>query len=88
MEYRIADRIRPLPLSNVKLTGPIGELAARLIDRRIASDYAKNVVYRETIDAYRNRIDDADAQRLGADHRRRRIGGAVEKRAALLGVGV
>ena len=60
MEYRIVDRIRPLPLSSVKLTGKIGELATRLIDRRIASDYAKNVVYRETIDAYRNRVDDAD----------------------------
>ena len=60
MEYRIADRIRPLPLSSVKLTGKIGELATRLIDRRITSKYAKDVVYRETIDAYRNRIDDAD----------------------------
>ena len=60
MEYRITDRIRPFPLSSVRLTGKIGELAERLFDRRIVSDYAKNVVYRETIDAYRDRIDDAD----------------------------
>ena len=48
-----------LPPGTVKLTGKTGELTDRVICRRINSEYARNTVYRETIEAFRNKIDDA-----------------------------
>lgn len=41
------------------LHGEIGDIAERMFFRRINSPEARNTVYRETIDAFRNRLDDA-----------------------------
>jgi DUF1680 family protein len=41
------------------LHGEIGDIAERMFFHRINSPEARNTVYRETIDAFRNRLDDA-----------------------------
>ncbi|MBQ6471024.1 MAG: glycoside hydrolase family 127 protein [Victivallales bacterium] len=41
------------------LHGEIGEMAERMFFHRINSPKARNTVYRETIDAFRNKLDDA-----------------------------
>ena len=41
------------------LHGDIGEMAERMFFRRVNSPEARNTVYRETIDAFRNKLDDA-----------------------------
>lgn len=51
---------QPLPIGAVKLDGKIGRLTGNVIFHRINSPEARNVVYRETIDAFRNKIDDAN----------------------------
>ncbi|MBE6389854.1 MAG: hypothetical protein E7043_06750 [Lentisphaerae bacterium] len=50
---------RPLPIGSVIFDGKIGRLTERLIFHRINSPEAREKVYRETIDAFRNKIDDA-----------------------------
>lgn len=59
-KYRVNDSYLPLPTGDVRLEGPIGDLADRLFEQRLCSSYARGTVYRETIDAFRDKLDDAD----------------------------
>ena len=47
-----------MPLGTTRFTGKIGELTGRVIFHRMNSEFARKKVYRETIDAFRNKIDD------------------------------
>ncbi len=69
IENLIKDRCHSFPAGSVKLGGLIACRMASFFEKRIFSDEALNVVYRECIDAYRNRIDDA-AGLLGLDAKR------------------
>ena len=53
------DRFVSPDIGDTVLRGDIGELAERMFFRRVNSSEARNVVYRETIDAFRNKLDDA-----------------------------
>ena len=54
-----ADRFVSPDIGETVLHGDIGEMADRMFFRRINSPEARNTVYRETIDAFRNKLDDA-----------------------------
>ncbi|MBP5639392.1 MAG: glycoside hydrolase family 127 protein [Victivallales bacterium] len=54
----IKDKYSPLPIGAVKLTGHIGKLLDSVFYHRINSKDARTKVYKETIDAYRNKLDD------------------------------
>ena len=54
-----ADKLVPPDIGETVLHGEIGDIAERMFFRRINSPEARNTVYRETIDAFRNRLDDA-----------------------------
>ena len=54
-----ADRFVSPGIGETVLHGDIGETADRMFFRRINSPEARNTVYRETIDAFRNKLDDA-----------------------------
>ena len=48
-----------IPPGSIHLTGKVGALIDRVIFHRINSGFARKTVYKETIDAFRNKIDDA-----------------------------
>ena len=52
-----ADRFISPTIGETVLHGVIGELAERMFFRRINSPEARNTVYQETIDAFRNKLD-------------------------------
>jgi len=54
-----ADRFVSPGIGETVLHGDIGEAAERMFFHRINSPEARNTVYRETIDAFRNKLDDA-----------------------------
>lgn len=56
---RIDNLFLETDLAAVKIQGSVGELLERLIENRITSRYAREVVYREAEDAFKNRVDDA-----------------------------
>ena len=53
------DRFVSPDIGDTVLRGDIGELAERMFFRRINSPEARETVYRETVDAFRNKLDDA-----------------------------
>lgn len=50
--------INPIPLCNISLKGYVAELMNIFFEKRIFSDHAKNVVFKEAEDAFRNCVDD------------------------------
>ncbi|MBR2467165.1 MAG: glycoside hydrolase family 127 protein [Clostridia bacterium] len=61
IEYKAKNRYYNPTLDSVKLKGYVGELADTFFEERIFSDKAKNVIYREAEDAFKNRVDDETA---------------------------
>ena len=55
----VHNKINPSELSDIKVKGYVGELMERFFYNRITSDYAKNVIYKEAEDAFKNKVDDA-----------------------------
>lgn len=56
--HEIADYCSPFQSENIALNGPIGKLTDDLIYHRVNSPEARDIVYRETIEAFRNKLDD------------------------------
>ncbi len=56
--YQIENLFLTTDLANVKIKGSIGNLLDRFIDQRITSDYARNEIYQEAEDAFKNCKDD------------------------------
>ncbi len=60
--YKVAaavdDVLTPLPLGRARLAGHVGERIDTVVRARITSDYARNTIYPETIEAFRRRVDD------------------------------
>ncbi len=54
----IHNKLTPPDLSQVRIQGSVGDLLDRLIERRITSEEARTVIYREAEDAFKNQIDD------------------------------
>ncbi len=59
IKYICPDSISSLPIGDCTFNGAIADLMDKLFYNRINSDFARKKVYQETIDAYRNRVDDA-----------------------------
>ena len=57
-KYVFSDQITPLPMGSCTFNGAIAETMEKFFFHRINSSDARKKVYQETIDAYRNRIDD------------------------------
>lgn len=60
-DYKIPNKLSSVGLPHVTLEGSVGEQMNLFLKHRIFSDYAKVAVYGETLDAFRNQIDDAKA---------------------------
>ena len=54
----VQDCLRELPMGDVLLKGHVGDLAERFFHHRVNSRFARETVYKETIDAFRNKLDD------------------------------
>jgi len=57
-EPRMNDVLRPPPLEDVALTGPVGEEIDRVIAARMSSRTAREEIVPEAVAAFRNRVDD------------------------------
>lgn len=58
MEYKIKNKIEPLDVSRIRFGGEIDSLISRFLEERVKSDFAKNVIYKETFDQFLIRNDD------------------------------
>lgn len=58
IDYLVANRYGPLPLQWTSIAGSIGGLMERFFDHRIRSTRAREVVYQEAEDAFKNQLDD------------------------------
>ena len=58
MEYTVNNRIRPAVLGETQLGGLSKTLSDRFFEERIFSDFARNVIYKEAEDAFKNQLDD------------------------------
>ena len=58
LDYKVKNKITPLSLSSVRMGGYEGALLDTFFGGRVFSDYARNDVYREAEDAFKNCIDD------------------------------
>ncbi len=56
---KIKNMFEPFELSETTISGKFGADMDRFFYQRIYSDNAKNVIYKETEDAFRNKLDDA-----------------------------
>ncbi len=61
IQYKIKDTFNPVALENLRLEGKIARLTDIFFEERILSDFAKNTVYKECEDAFRNQVDDETA---------------------------
>ena len=57
-EYKAKDLFTEAKIEDVRINGKIGALMDTFFEQRVLSDFAKNVIYKETEDAFRNQIDD------------------------------
>ena len=57
--YTCENKISSLPLGSCTFNGAIAEQMERFFYQRINSPHARNMVYQESIAAYRNQVDDA-----------------------------
>ena len=58
ISYNVSDRIRTLPLGDIRFGGEIGEQTETFLGARIFGEYARTVVYPETEKQFRIRDDD------------------------------
>lgn len=56
--YNVNNKISPLSLSDIRFGGAISAQASVFFEERIKSDFAKNVIYKETEEQFRLRNDD------------------------------
>lgn len=57
-EYKAKDLFVQARMEDVRINGKIGALMDTFFRERVLSDFARNVIYQETEDAFRNQIDD------------------------------
>ena len=57
VEYKVKNKFKSVPMDKVKMNGYVGELFDKFFYGRIFSDYAKNEVYPEAENAFKNQID-------------------------------
>jgi len=57
-EYKVKDLLTEAGMEDVRINGKIGALMDTFFRERVLSDFAKNTIYKETEDAFRNQIDD------------------------------
>lgn len=50
--------LTPLPIGNWTFSGDLGHRIVRILDRRIASDFARDNIHSELIETFRARVDD------------------------------
>ena len=58
VEYKVENLVEPLPMENIRFGGKIGEQTARFFYERVRSEFARNVVYKETEVQFQLRNDD------------------------------
>lgn len=58
MKNKIENKITEAKLSESRIKGYVGNVADSFIYNRLASDFARMVIYQETEDAFKNQIDD------------------------------
>ena len=61
VDYKIKNKLTRISLEETKLLGYVGKLADTFFEGRIFSEHARNVVYREAEDAFKNCVDDENA---------------------------
>ena len=59
MEYIAKDFVSCVPTGDIKLLGITKPISELFFEKRVLSDFAKNVIYKEAEDAFRTQIDDA-----------------------------
>ena len=59
-EYKKENLFTSVSLENLKVGGKIGSLMDTFFEQRVLSDFARNTIYKETEDAFRNQLDDKD----------------------------
>ena len=57
-EYKQNNRFTSVAPENLHISGKIGSLMDTFFEERVLSDFARNTIYKETEDAFRNQIDD------------------------------
>ena len=57
-KYKQNNLFSSVSLENLKVNGKIGKLMDTFFEERVLSDFARNVIYKETEDAFRNQLDD------------------------------
>ncbi len=57
VEYKVKNKFTPAPMDSVRMTGYEGKLFDKFFYGRIFSDYAREEVYPEAEDAFKNQID-------------------------------
>ena len=58
VDYKIKNKLSPVPLDYVRLGGYVGKLFDTFFQGRVLSEYAQNVVYKEAEDAFLHQVDD------------------------------
>ncbi|NMA45800.1 MAG: hypothetical protein GX945_04490 [Lentisphaerae bacterium] len=58
VDYAVPNLVTPPPLKQTLIAGPIGELMENFFEQRIRSRHAREVVYQEAEDAFKNQLDD------------------------------
>ena len=57
-ECKVKDLFQEVKTENIRIRGKIGALMDVFFKERVVGDFAKNVIYKETENAFRNQIDD------------------------------
>ncbi|MBR2343269.1 MAG: glycoside hydrolase family 127 protein [Clostridia bacterium] len=58
LNYKIQNKICPLPLSDIRFGGKIADQVEKFFYERVNSDFARNGIYRETLEQFTLRNDD------------------------------
>ena len=58
IDYKVKNRVNAPSLADIRFGGKIGEQVSRFFEERVKSDFAKNVVYKETYEQFLLRNDD------------------------------
>lgn len=56
VEYKIKNTFNPVALEDLKLEGKIARLNDTFFNERVLSDYAKNIIYKETEEAFEKSV--------------------------------
>lgn len=61
IQYKVKNEVNPIRAEDAKILGSISEQMNIFFENRVKSDFAKNVIYKETEDAFREQRDDETA---------------------------